>query len=481
MVSVFVAMIFHLGTVADDSDLSPEQQLRSDLLDIVLQERLDNVLASVHVIDESGEEIFSYNSGISVVPASGQKLLVGAAALDRLGPDYTFETGVFTDGEIRGRVLHGDLFLRGTGDATMLPEDYVALAEEIADLGIAIIQGDLVADDTFFDDTRLSLDLSWFNQRRTTGAQISALTLSPDDRYDAGSVRIHMDPGGNPGDDPIFDIYPDTDYITIVNNVVTGELYENGGVRSVDWGREHGNNNIFVSGEMALDAHQWRNQIAVWEPTQLVQHVFHDALEELGVKVKGDLTLGATPEGAQLLAVKESMPLAEMFVPYMKDSKNTISENLTKTLGAELRGEGSWDAGLAVVEEYLVEAGLDTSVIQLRDGSGMSHLNKIPTEQMTKLLHHVKTEEWFDVYYNSIPIAGVDGTLSSRMRGTAGDGNVVAKTGTITSKTSLSGYVTTQDNEEFTFSVILTNNTGSSIKNIEDQIAIRLAEFSRGQ
>nr|WP_233254277.1 D-alanyl-D-alanine carboxypeptidase/D-alanyl-D-alanine-endopeptidase [Salipaludibacillus keqinensis] len=474
-------VVFQMGTGAD-SDLTAEQQLRADLLDILQNEDLDHALPAVHVQSaESDEELFSYNSDISVVPASGQKMLIGAAALDTLGPDYTYTTGVYSDGSHTGKVLHSDLYLKGTGDTTMLPEDFDDLAAQVADQGIKVVQGDLVADDSFFDDMRLSLDLSWFNQRRSTGAQVSALTVSPDEGYDAGTVIVEVFPSETAGEDTTVSVYPETDYITVLNDV---ETIEAGGPRTVDWGREHGNNNIFVDGTIPTDGARWRNWIAIWEPTELAQDLFHQALERHGVKVQGELTLGETPEGANELALKESMPLEELFDHMMKPSNNGIAESLTKTMGQEVHGEGSWNAGLDVVEDYLQGAGLNTETIQLRDGSGMSHLNKIPTEEMTALLQSVQQEDWYEIYYNSLPVAGnVDsmtgGTLRNRMQGTAAEGNVQAKTGTVTSKTSLSGYVTSQDNEELIFSIIINNYIGSHPKFIEDEIAIALAEFSR--
>lgn len=479
---VFVLAGFYTFTSADDSELSAEQQLRADLLEIVQDETLSNALPAVYIQSaETGEELFSHNGNTSVVPASGQKLLIGAAALDTLGSGYTYTTGVYTDARKTGRVLHGNLYLKGTGDPTMLPDDYKQLAKEIADQGIKVVRGDLIADDTFFDDMRLSLDMSWYNQRRVTGAQVSALTVSPDEDYDAGSVIVEVHPGESPGDATEATVYPDTEYVTIRNDVDTVEA---GGARSVEWGREHGNNNIFVEGTIPTDGQRWRNWIAIWEPTELAQDLFYQALLDEGVKVQGDLGLGGTPEDASELVVRESLPLEDLFDPFMKLSNNSIAEILTKTMGQEVHGEGSWDAGLEVVESYLDGAGLNTDVVQLRDGSGMSHLNKIPVEEMTKLLKYVQGEDWFDIYYQSLPVAGesdrmVGGTLNNRMQGTAAEGNVHAKTGTVTSKTSLSGYVTTEDDEELIFSIIINNYIGSHPKAMEDEIAVRLAEFSR--
>ncbi|MFA9556905.1 D-alanyl-D-alanine carboxypeptidase/D-alanyl-D-alanine-endopeptidase [Evansella sp. AB-rgal1] len=454
----------------------------TEQLDTYLQDsRLENALAAVHIRAETGEEVYSFNGDKSAVPASGQKLLVGAAALDTLGRDFTFYTGVYTVSEQVGNTLEGDLYLKGTGDPTMLPEDYRKLAEEIADLGITTIRGDVIADDTYFDDVRLSLDLSWANQRSVYGAQVSALSVSPDRDFDAGSVIVEVRPGTDVGEEASITVYPDSDYITIINNV---ETVATGGNSYIDWDREHGNNNMHFHGTMAKNGNIWRKWISVWEPTELVLQLFYDALLDHGITVEGHARLGTTPTGADELVNRISIPLEDIFDPYMKLSNNSIGEILTKTMGKVVHDEGSWDAGLTVVESYLQKAGLNMDGIHLRDGSGMSHLNAIPPEEMTKLLHHVKDEEWFNVFYDSFPIAGitnrlVGGTLRSRMVGTPAEGNVRGKTGSLTSKSSLSGYVTTKDGEELMFSIILNNYFQGNAISIIDNIVVRLADYSR--
>ncbi|MDG5789919.1 D-alanyl-D-alanine carboxypeptidase/D-alanyl-D-alanine-endopeptidase [Evansella sp. AB-P1] len=461
--------------------VNTDYTLKEQLDHFLQDERLDHALAAVHIRSEVGEEIYSYHGDKSAVPASGQKILVGAAALDTLGRDFTFNTGVYTVSEQIGNVLAGDIYLKGTGDPTMLPEDYQRLAEEIANLGITTISGDVVADDTYFDDVRLSIDLSWANQKNVYGAQVSALTLSPNRDYDAGSVMAEVRPGANVGEAAAITIYPATDYVKVINNV---ETVASGGTSYIEWDREHGNNVLIFNGTLAQNATVYRNWVSVWEPTELVLQLFYKALQENGINVEGEPRLGDTPSGAQELANRISVPLEDLFHSYMKLSNNSIGEILTKTMGKVVYDEGSWDAGLQVVEAYLRNAGLNMNGIHLRDGSGMSHLNAIPPEEMTKLLYYVKEEEWYDLFYDSFPIAGVSnrlvgGTLGYRMGGTAAEGNVRGKTGTLTSKNSLSGFVTTQDDEELMFSIILNNYFHNNAISIIDNIVVKLAEYSR--
>lgn len=407
--------------------------------------------------------------------------MVSAAALDTLGKDFTFYTGVYTVAEQLESVLDGDLYLKGTGDPTILPRDYRRLAEEIANLGITTIRGDVIADDTYFDDVRLSIDLSWANQKNAYGAQISALTVSPTRDYDPGSVMVEVRPGANVGDEAEVTIFPDTDYVTVKNKV---ETVASGGISHIEWDREHGNNTLHYGGTLAQNATVYRNWVAVWEPTELVLQLFYDALLEQGITVEGDPRLGVTPTEAEELANHVSLPLEDLIYPFMKFSNNAMGEILTKTMGKVVHGEGSWDAGIQVIEAYLRAAGLNMSGIHLRDGSGMSHLNAIPPEEMTKLLHVVKEEDWYDLFYDSFPLTGssnrlVGGTLGWRMGETAAEGNVRGKTGSLTSKASLTGYVTTQDGEELMYSIMLNNYFRNNAIAIIDNIVVRLAEYSR--
>ncbi|GAK12155.1 D-alanyl-D-alanine carboxypeptidase/D-alanyl-D-alanine-endopeptidase [Geomicrobium sp. JCM 19039] len=488
-----------VGTVAAGSgtdlhgqdEVSPEIELRKDLLSILDEEQLHSALAGVHVqYAETGEELFSHQSHTSLAPASGQKLLVGATALDVLGPDFTFETGVYTDGDLQGNELHGNVYIKGGGDPTMLPDDYEQFAQALREAGIEQIHGDIIADDSYFDDRRLSLDLSWANQRGHVGAQVSALSVAPDatlisdlalDRYNTGSIYVEVHPGEEVGDAADIRVTPESDYFTIDNQMTT---VEEGGERALtSWDRAHGTNDIHFDGTIPVGANPFTQYVSIWEPTELVLNLFHDGLGDENIEVHGELVLGETPEDAEQLAHKQSMTLEQLMIPFMKFSQNNHSEHLTKTLGKVVEDEGSWDAGLAVVEEYLDSAGVDMDVVQLRDGSGMSHLNAIPAEQMTQLLSHVQTEDWYEVFYDSLPVAGepdhyVGGTLRTRMVDTAAEGNVTAKTGSLTSKSSLSGYVTDADGHELIFAMLFNNYKGSSPTSVENEIAVRLAEYS---
>ncbi|WP_406686417.1 D-alanyl-D-alanine carboxypeptidase/D-alanyl-D-alanine-endopeptidase [Rossellomorea vietnamensis] len=451
--------------------------------DILADERLDGAIGSVSVRDaESGEIVLDRLGDIRLKTASNMKLLTAAAALHTLGPDFRFQTEILTDGEIVGKVLKGNLYLKGKGDPTLLKEDFDKMAAFLKSKHIQSIQGNIMADDTWYNSVRLSEDMIWNDESYYYGAQISALTASPNTDYDAGTVIVETSPT-QVGQQADITLSPDTSYPTIINKTKTVES----GTRSISVTREHGSNNIIVEGTIPVDSSTARSWVTLWEPTGYALDLFKKSLVQAGIQVKqqqGDT--GKAPAEAEVLYTKESMPLSELMIPFMKLSNNTIAETLVKEMGRAVHNDGSWDRGLEVIEDYLSTQGLNTDTMRLRDGSGISHVTNVPANELSKLLYTVQQEDWFPVYLNSLPIAGASnrlegGTLRNRMKGTLAEGNVKAKTGTITGVTALSGYVTTKDGKDLVFSILLNNFVGGNLRDIEDRIAVALSEYEVNQ
>ncbi|WP_202080756.1 D-alanyl-D-alanine carboxypeptidase/D-alanyl-D-alanine-endopeptidase [Caldalkalibacillus salinus] len=466
------------------TETQTQASMAEQLNEVLDDPRLKGALAGVSVRSaETGEILYAHQDQIRMTPASNQKLLTGAAALNTLGPDHTFETLVLTDGELRGNVLHGNLYLKGKGDPTLLKEDFEHFAEALKEQGIESVKGDLVGDDTWYDDVRLSQDLAWDNESSYAGAQVSALSASPNDDYDAGTVivEVHASEIEEPTE---VKVVPQTEYVNIINRT---ETVEEGGPRKISVYREHGTNDIIVEGTMPTDGFRYRTWVSVWEPTGYALDLFQQSLAQTGIRIMGkENALGPTPEGTQTLVSHESMPLSELFIPFMKLSNNGHAEILIKEMGKQVHDEGSWPKGLQVVSDYLEDIGLDAEGIRLRDGSGMSHLNMVPAQALTELLYLIQDEPWYDVFLEGLPVAGesdrmVGGTLRNRMGDTPADGNVIAKTGSLTAKTSLSGYVTTADGHDLTFAVLFNNYMSNSPKDLEDEIAVRLASITLEQ
>jgi serine-type D-Ala-D-Ala carboxypeptidase/endopeptidase (penicillin-binding protein 4) len=420
------------------------------------EERLQGAVAAIHIADaETGKTLYEQHADVRMRPASNMKLLTAAAVLHELGPSHQFQTKVATDGLIKNGKLEGNLYLIGQGDPSLTYKDLQQLTIQLQNLGIHHISGDIIADDTWFDQERYSEDTTWKDESAYYGAAISALTVSPDEDHDTGTVKIEVSTDSS-SHTPAIRTTPATDYITVRNHaVIVGEQEET----DLDIIRTHGKNEIVISGSIAKGEKE-QEWVAVWEPTAYALHLFADYLTEAGISWKGTAKTGAAPSQSQTLLNRESAPLEELLLPFMKLSNNGHAEMFLKQIGRNEK-RGNWPDGIEEMERYLIkQLQLPVEQMVIRDGSGLSHANGITARQLTTLLINVQKASWFPSFKRSLPIAGeperlLGGTLRSRFTDSGLTGNVTAKTGTLTGVSSLSGYMKTITGEQLVFSIVL--------------------------
>lgn len=427
----------------------------------------------------TGATLYDRNSTNRLVPASNMKLLTSSAAMRNLGSGFRFHTDVLTAGTVAGGVLTGDVYLKGYGDPTTLQEDYQSLADQIAAAGITSVDGDLVTDDSYFDSQRLGDFWSWDDEPYYYSAQTSALTVAPDTDYDSGTVIVESAPGAAAGDPVELGLLPETGVLDLESTATTGAA---GSDNTLSIVREHGTSTVTVTGSVPLGSDPGQEWVTVNDPTAYAADVFRRALADAGVAVTGDDGPGTVPAGTRRIAVDRSAPLGEIMVPFLKLSNNMHAEAITKTMGAVAGGEGSWDAGLAVIANYIKGSGGDPATVLLNDGSGLSRGDFLTTKVISDVLVKSRTQPWFPQWYAALPIAGnadkfTGGTLRSRMAGTPAANNLHGKTGSLTGVTALSGYVTDQDGRLLVFSMI-SNNYLSSPRSVEDAVGVTLASYS---
>ncbi|MCM3766399.1 D-alanyl-D-alanine carboxypeptidase/D-alanyl-D-alanine-endopeptidase [Neobacillus niacini] len=441
--------------------------------------KLQGALIGVNVCEaETGNNLFHHNASTRLHPASNMKLLTAAAALDTLGKDYVFTTEIWIDGVINNHELQGNLYIKGMGDPMLLPKDLDQFADQIYNLhGIRSISGDVVADDVWYDDVRLSPDMMWDDEHFYYGAQVSALTLSPNADFDAGTVMIEVRPGTADGEAVQVSVFPDTAYVQIENHGITvGDEAKETELKII---RRHGENTIVINGKLAVGTEPIKAWIAVWEPTKYVLQVFAEKLTSSGIQLNGRKEMGCVPKHARRLIHHTSIPLAELLIPFMKLSNNGHAEILVKEMGKQVKGEGSWEAGMDVLLTEVAKFGVDPAAVLLRDGSGLSSVTLIPPNQLTNLLFHVQSKAWFEPFYHSLPIGGqiermVGGTLRERLA----DLTVHAKTGTIFGVSTLSGYMQTESGKRLIFSIMLNNLLDEEEgPEIQDQLIELLAQW----
>lgn len=462
--------------------------LRAELDDIFADPAFRNAHWGLMVQSlETGEILYRRNAEKLFMPASNNKLVTAAVALRRLGPDYRFHTRIASAGVVEADgTLRGDLVVVGGGDPAISERFYdgdpTAVFRDWSDsleaLGVRRIDGNIIGDDDLFDDVHLGPGWAWDYLDAYYAAEIGALL------YNEGAVTYRILPGDSVGAPARVDALPRTSYLTVTTDIVTVADSTRVSLRA---DRRPFVNDARLSGGIWIGQDTVTRYIAPHDPTLFFVTVFAETLAEQGIEVTGqpiDIDSVSDDERADSLTtlfVHRSPTLAEIVVPFLKRSQNQIGEMLLRDLGVATVDTGSVAAGRRAVEATLTDWGIPESGYIYVDGSGLSRYNYLSPETIIRLLRVMARRPEFEVFYDALPIAGVDGTLRSRMRGSRAEGNARAKTGYIANSRALSGYVTTLDGEMLAFSMIA-NNFDESVdaaEYLQDLAVERLANFSR--
>ena len=407
-----------------------------------------------------GERLYELAPGRLMMPASNMKILTVAAAAETLGWDYRFTTTLETRGTIQDGVLRGDLLVRGGGDPTINTRGNHAAAvfdewaRALGEAGIERIDGRTVGDDQAFDDEGLGAGWAWDYLQYGYAAPSGAL------QYNEDVATLAVLPGEAAGESATVRLSPGSG-LTLVNRATTGAA---GSAAAIDYRRHLDAPVLEVTGSVPLGADRpITRDVAVVNPTIFLAQSLKEGLIARGIDVTGpavDLDDVASEFAAaggerRTLVETKSAPLAEIATVLMKVSQNLYAETFLKAIGAARGGLGTTDAGRAVVRDTLSSWGIaDDSYVQL-DGSGLSRYDYVTAGTIVDILQHLyKDGRHRDAFMATLPVAGKDGTLASRMRKTRAEGNAIAKTGSIANVRSLSGYVKTRDGEMLAFSIL---------------------------
>lgn len=420
-----------------------------------------------------GRVLYERNSDLVFVPASNFKILVSAASLDLLGPDYKMHTSLYMSGKVTpGGTLDGDLILVGGGDPVFRQAHLAEMVEKVKAMGIKYILGNVVGDDTRYDEQRLGNGWSWDYEPYYYAAQVSALNV------DENIAGVMVRPGSKEGAPAVVEMASAGRYFIIRNTCVTGKA---GSEKAISVDRMRGQNIIRISGTVPLDYQPTGAEAAVTmeEPTLYACQIFIDMLKKEGILLRGRPVRGKKPDDAALIMTHDSPPMSEMIRLLNKPSDNLIAECLLRNLGAELKGKGSIDAGAEAEKEWLGKIGGDVTAVSINDGSGLSRLDYISPKNLAAILSYMLKQKNGKMYFDSLPIAGVDGTIKSRMKGTPAENNCHAKTGYIGRVRTLSGLVTSKSGEQLIFSIMMNGHLCPSkdADAIQDKIVVTLANL----
>ncbi len=396
---------------------------------------------------ETGAVVYARDADVLLNPASNVKLVTSAAALARLGPGFRFATEFLVDAGAQAGPTVKALYVRGKGDPTVVTERLWAIAGELQHLGIGRV-AEVVVDDAYFDDVRSGPGYDQETGDHAYLAPAGALSLN------FNAVAVHVRPGARARARGVVELEPASDHLELENRTVTVAR----GPRRIKVSAvaRNGRQRIVVEGRVPLGSRAG----AVWrkidDPAAYFGSTLARLLELRGVKV-GRVRHGAVPAGARLVHVAESDTLGEIVRRLNKTSNNFVAEQLLKTLGAETRGApGTWANGVAAVEEFLAELGLPRGSYVMMNGSGLNDTNRFSARQLVTLLRAMWGRFPLQAeYVASLPVAARDGTIRWRMEGTEAAGRLRAKTGTLESVTSLSGYVQDGAHRTLAFAVLV--------------------------
>jgi len=407
---------------------SPRKDLRHTIDSLTSQPEFRNAHWGVLIVNpRTGDTLYSKNAGKLFMPASNMKIITSAAALTLLGPDYTYKTTFLRDGPVGDSLLDGNLLVIGRGDPTI--SDNMrglatvvmdSLADSVRAHGIRQVTGALARVGNAFPDSTHGYGWEWDDLGEYYGSGVDELI------FNEGMAPTTLRPP------------PDS---------VRDSLY---------------------SGPAK-------------DPGTGYLNAFNDALGRKQILVEAGVmdSILPTPFRMDTLFTYTSPPMRNIIQALMKPSQNQIAEILLKTIGLERGGMGTADSARKIVAQQLLAWGVQPDGFIIRDGSGLSRHDLLTPETIVKVLDKMQADTAFSVFYNAMPIAGVDGTLKDRMKGTPAEGNVRAKTGSISAARSLSGYVTTADGERLIFSILSNNwsTPSSAVTGVADQIAAALASY----
>lgn len=425
-----------------------------------------------------GKLLYDRDASHLFIPASNMKMFTTAAALEKLGPEYTERTTVESDAapDAQGRVWN--LYLVGRGDPNLGPRTFPytyhgraqpadrflqGLADQVKAHGVREVVDQIVADDSYFIDEPFAPNWAVDDLQWGYGAPVTALA------FNDNSLTLEVKPGAKVGAPASVRLSPISDYYLVNNHVVTSSA---GTEKNYHLERRPGSMELDVWGQVPIDGGDDEDTISIAHPPRLLAEEFRAALRARGIAVAGAIevrrltpiaaaagTVPLPPESPRVvLAEHSSPPLSEAIKVINKESENLHAEMLLRTLGRAVNQRGSLAGGLAALNAFLAQqVGILPGETYISDGSGLSREDLVTPQAAVKLLAFMAHAPYFPAYFKSLPVSGIDGTLAHRLSDEEVKGRIHAKTGAVEHVNTLSGYMDLPLGKRLVFS-IMTNN-----------------------
>lgn len=433
------------------------RDISSDNFNLILSKhKISPENISLQILD-GNEEVFSVNAELKKNPASLSKIVTSFAILKKIPVGYRFYTKLYSDGV--------NLYLQGGGDPTFVSENLWYLVNEFTRTGIKNIKGNLIIDDSLFDSVRFDDSRQDKRVDRAYDSPVGALS------FNWNAVNIFVKPSKT-GERANVTVDPISNYYTLVNSTIT----VSGAVKKeLAVSISNTEKLITVSGDVLIGSKEKTIYKGIAEPDLWTGSNLIYFLQQRNISFEGKIVSGSVPEKAELVAVFESKSLSNILADMNKFSSNFVAEMLVKNMAAQEQKKGaSLKRGVEMIREELAKVGISQDEISIVNPSGLTKNNSFSASSLNKVLNLIKKDfSIYPIFLEGLPVAGIDGTLKKRMKGTLAEGWVRAKTGSLDGVVSLAGFAGKRDGTIYAFSFLYNGlQDEATVREAFDQLII---------
>ncbi|MDR2127189.1 MAG: D-alanyl-D-alanine carboxypeptidase/D-alanyl-D-alanine-endopeptidase [Prevotellaceae bacterium] len=431
---------------------------------------LANAVWSVSVANaKSGAILFEHNSQYCLLPASNMKIVTTGAGLLLLGADYTFKTKLEYTGNIVDSTLDGDIYIIGGGDPSLgsavyentVPDTvFGKWAQAVRNLGINNIKGKIYADTRFFDDENRPGSWEFDDIGTDYGAGVSGI------QFIDNKCKLYIQPASNVNQKPSLDsVKPYIPEISWENYLTSTDSLNATGISVYS---SPYSSRALLTGKVLTNSRSKTLAVAIPNPAYTCAWYFNNYLNKNGISTSNSVeiverrTANFSSQNHKRFYTYNSPVYTDIINETNKSSNNSFAETILKTIGAEVGNDGSIDEGRKALAAKLKDMNITTDGFQQSDGSGLSRHNFVTTKFLCEYLTAMYNSDVYEDFIQSFPIAGVDGTMKNMLKKTAAEGNVKAKSGSLSAVRSYSGYLTAKSGQDLCFSFIFNNFTCKS-------------------
>ncbi|MBS3945372.1 MAG: D-alanyl-D-alanine carboxypeptidase/D-alanyl-D-alanine-endopeptidase [Melioribacter sp.] len=461
---IFFVILF-LFVAANSFPQQKKLKLENEINKVISTDFFKNSQIAIDVYDLTSQRVlYRKNEKLLFRPASTIKLLTTAASILFLD-DYRFSTSIYYKGDLRDSILFGNLYVVGGLDPEFSLLDLDTLIFKIRSSGIKEIRGNLLADISAMDSLFWGSGWMWDDDPTPSSPYLSALNINDN------CIKINYSPNflSKPA---LITTTPETNFVTVSNNSIMTDKKNSALKITRDWINR--SNTINVTGELSINEKPGETILNIFDPTNYFLSLLKENLKRNKIGFSGQTKISTLENGAKEIFTY-NRTIDSTVINVNKNSDNLSAEMLLRALGLKYSGKpASADKGIKLIDSLITTLGMDPKSYKIADGSGLSFYNLISAELLTGLLKyfHSNGNESFTKLFNSLPVAGIDGTLKDRMKKSPVFQKVNAKTGTISGVSNLSGYLTNKSNHLIAFTIMIQNFTGSSkvAREVQDKI-----------